>query len=918
MLLFGIIKLYLQIYRYTEMKISVHKRYWLIGLILCGQMYTFTNASHNLAGQITYRYLSPNTYEIVLTTYTDPFARGVDRCNADIEIWGKQGNNFIKIYTIEKIPRENGPSGTCSSPDKMGVFIRPKIKKNIYRTVYTFNGPGTFALRYFDVARVDNVKNMNNSGATAFYVETILYNNPFLGINTSPQLLNDPLDDACTNRLWTHNPGAYDPDGDSLAFSLIPCQQYDPPIIAAPIPVSNYQYPSNFGGSFTIDNQTGLITWDKPIQTGVYNISIYIEEFRNGRKLGSVIRDMAIFVKPCFNDPPIIKALSDTCVKPGQSLNFEVKVYDINPLDSVYFYLNNAGIGNNGPFSVTISPATFNPPLNFPVKTQMPNSIVTQFTWNVVCEHIRSQFYQVDFYAHDNLNYDPTLSANHITKIYVVPQPVRNLTATSIGRRILLTWEPHDCPNATGYKIYRSANSVSGLDTVCCKDQITGFAGYSEIATLYGWNQNSYVDSIVQFQSQYCYRVVAFFDNLLSCPSNEVCIPFKQDFPLITNDSIDITDINGRIFVSWAKPIQLDTNFFPKPYTYKLYRGNGLNPTQFTYIADFLFEDTTFFDSGMNTIVEPYSYKLELYDANNQLITNSNQASSIYLRANPLDKAMELQWSLNVPWVNDSIQIWRSDNGINGNYVWVGTVPGNYVSFKDKGLLNDFEYCYFVRSYGKYSAENLKKPLINDSQKTCGIPKDKTPPCLPGSDSIFVNSDCELFQVFLNWLSPDTNCAGDIDYYEIYFQPASSNEKIKIYQGKDTSFIYIDPNLSIAGCFYWRATDTVGNVSPFSEPFCTDNCPILILPNVFTPNGDGINDILVPIEARSIKSIEFQVYDRWGVLIHTSQNIQKLWDGNTKNGKPAADGVYFYVAKLEVDKSKPFIINRFGHFTLLR
>jgi gliding motility-associated-like protein len=881
-------------------------------------MYTFTNASHNLAGQITYRYLSPNTYEIVLTTYTDPFARGVDRCNVDIEIWGKQGNNFIKIYTIEKIPRENGPSGNCSSPDKMGVFIRPKIKKNIYRTVYTFNGPGTFALRYFDVARVDNVKNMNNSGATAFYVETILYNNPFLGKNTSPQLLNDPLDDACTNRLWTHNPGAYDPDGDSLAFSLIPCQQYDPPTIAAPIPVSNYQYPSNFGGSFTIDNQTGLITWDKPIQTGVYNISIYIEEFRNGRKLGSVIRDMAIFVKPCFNDPPIIKALSDTCVKPGQSLNFEVKVYDINPLDSVYFYLNNAGIGNNGPFSVSISPATFNPPLNFPVKTQMPNSIVTQFTWNVVCEHIRSQFYQVDFYAHDNLNYDPTLSANHITKIYVVPQPVRNLTATSIGRRILLTWDPHDCPNATGYKIYRSANSVSELDTVCCKDQITGLVGYSEIATLYGWNQNSYVDSIVQFQSQYCYRVVAFFDNLLSCPSNEVCIPFKQDFPLITNDSIDITDINGRIFVSWAKPIQLDTNFFPRPYTYKLYRGNGLNPTQFTYIADFPFEDTTFFDSGMNTIVEPYSYKLELYDGNNQLITNSNQASSIYLRVNPLDKAMELQWSLNVPWVNDSIQIWRSDNGINGNYVWVGTVPGNYVSFKDKGLLNDFEYCYFVRSYGKYSAENLKKPLINDSQKTCGIPKDKTPPCLPGSDSIFVNSDCELFQVFFNWLSPDTNCAGDIDYYEIYFQPASSNEKIKIYQGKDTSFIYIDPNLSIAGCFYWRATDTVGNVSPFSEPFCTENCPLLILPNVFTPNGDGINDILVPIEARSIKSIEFQVYDRWGVLIHTSQNIQKLWDGNTKNGKPAADGVYFYVAKLEVDKSKPFIINRFGHFTLLR
>jgi len=878
----------------------------------------YAEASHNLAGQITYRYLSPNTYEIVLTTYTDPFARGVDRCNADIEIWGKQGNNFIKIHTIEKIPRENGPNGSCSSPDKMGVFIRPKIKKNIYRTVYTFNGPGSFALRYFDVARVDNVKNMNNSGATAFYVETLLFNNPFIGTNSSPQLLNDPLDDACTNRLWTHNPGALDPDGDSLSFSLIACQQYDPPTISAPIPVSNYQNPGNFGGSFTIDRETGLITWDKPIQTGVYNISILVEEFRNGRKLGFVIRDMAIFVKPCFNDPPVIQALSDTCVKPGNTVNFTVKVFDINPLDSVYFYLNNAGIGNNGPFSVTVSPATFNPPLNFPVTSQMPNQIITQFSWNIVCEHIRSQFYQVDFYAHDNLNYDPTLSANHITKIRVVPQPVKNLTASGLGRRVLLSWDRHECSNATGYKIYRSGANVGTLDTVCCKDQLTGIVGYSEIATVFGWENNSYIDTIINFQTQYCYKVVAFFGELSSCPSNDICIPFKQDFPLITNDSIDVTDVSGRIFVSWAKPIQLDTNFYQKPYSYKLYRGEGFNPTSFTFVADFTFEDTTYFDSGMNTVVQPYSYRLDLLDGNNQLITNSNQASSIYLKINSLDKALELHWGLSVPWVNDSIQIWRSDNGINGTYQHVATVPGNYVSYKDKGLFNDFEYCYFVRSYGKYSAENIKRPLINDSQKTCGIPKDKTPPCLPSSDSIFVNSNCELFQVFFNWFTPDSNCAGDIDYYEIYFQPANNPQKIKIYQGKDTSFIFTEPKLSIAGCFYLTAIDTVGNVSPFSEPFCTDNCPILLLPNVFTPNGDGINDFLVPIDIRSVKSIKFLVYDRWGIPISTSENLQKLWDGNLMNGKPAADGVYFYVADIEVDKTQPFRIKRYGNITLLR
>lgn len=876
------------------------------------------HASHNLAGQITYKYLAPNTYEITLTTYTDPFARGVDRCNADIEIWGKQGNSFIKIHTIQKIPRENGPAGNCESPEKMGVFIRPKIKKNIYRTVFTFNGPGIFALRYFDIARVDNVKNMNNSGATAFYVETLLFNNPFIGINNSPLLLNDPLDDACTNKLWTHNPGAYDPDGDSLSFSLIPCQQYDPPNISAPIPVSNYQYPSAFGGSFSINPRTGLITWDKPLQPGVYNISILIKEFRNGRELGYVIRDMAIFVKPCFNDPPIIQTIKDTCVSPGQTLNFDVTVYDPNPFDSVYFYLNNAGQGNNGPFAVTSSPATFNPPVSFPITTTSPNSINLQFSWNVICDHIRPQFYQIDWYAHDNIGYDPTLAANHITTIQVVPTAVKNLNAIPLNRQILLTWDPHDCSNATGYIVYRS-NFASGtsLDSICCKDDLTGL-GYTPIATLYGHQATQYIDTLTTFQPEFCYRVVAFFGTVKSCPSPQICVPFKLDFPVMTNDSVDVTDaVNGSIFVSWAKPVEIDTNFYPRPYTYKLYRGTGFLPSNFTFVQSFVYEDTTFFDTGLNTVQNPFTYKVEVYDANNQFIAPSNEASSIYLTLTPLDKAMQLDWRMVVPWTNDSIQIWRSEDNINAPYIHVATVPGNYYSYKDKGLINGKTYCYYVLSFGKYFSQNLKNPIINASQKTCGIPIDMTPPCIPGRDSVLVSSDCERFQVFFQWVNPDTQCAGDIAYYSLYFQPAQSSTKELIYQGKDTVFIYVSPNLTIAGCFYMTATDTSGNTSPFSEPYCTDNCPLFVLPNIFSPNGDGINDFILPSDWRSIKSVKFWVYDRWGFLIHYSEDRTNLWDGTYK-GKPVADGVYYYAAEIEVDKAIPFTIRRFGNFTVLK
>ena len=72
-------------------------------LVLCSGF--ALRASHNLAGQITCRYLSPNTYEITLTTFTDPSQLGTDRCSANLELWSSSGS---KIGQIDDIPRING------------------------------------------------------------------------------------------------------------------------------------------------------------------------------------------------------------------------------------------------------------------------------------------------------------------------------------------------------------------------------------------------------------------------------------------------------------------------------------------------------------------------------------------------------------------------------------------------------------------------------------------------------------------------------------------------------------------------------------------------------------------------------------------------------------------------------------------
>jgi gliding motility-associated-like protein len=79
---------------------------------------------------------------------------------------------------------------------------------------------------------------------------------------------------------------------------------------------------------------------------------------------------------------------------------------------------------------------------------------------------------------------------------------------------------------------------------------------------------------------------------------------------------------------------------------------------------------------------------------------------------------------------------------------------------------------------------------------------------------------------------------------------------------------------------------------------CVDNCPVYELPNVFTPNGDGFNDLFRPFPYRQIESINIIIYNRWGQLVFESNNPEINWNGNDLNGNPLPDGVYFYVCEV--------------------
>jgi gliding motility-associated-like protein len=77
-----------------------------------------------------------------------------------------------------------------------------------------------------------------------------------------------------------------------------------------------------------------------------------------------------------------------------------------------------------------------------------------------------------------------------------------------------------------------------------------------------------------------------------------------------------------------------------------------------------------------------------------------------------------------------------------------------------------------------------------------------------------------------------------------------------------------------------------------------EDCEVAI-PNVFTPNGDGVNDVFT-FQAEGIKNLHCKIYNRWGNLIYAWDDILQGWNGTTlHDGRIVSDGVYYYVADLE-------------------
>ena len=84
--------------------------------------------------------------------------------------------------------------------------------------------------------------------------------------------------------------------------------------------------------------------------------------------------------------------------------------------------------------------------------------------------------------------------------------------------------------------------------------------------------------------------------------------------------------------------------------------------------------------------------------------------------------------------------------------------------------------------------------------------------------------------------------------------------------------------------------ETISEAVVFAGNFNTED----VVPNVFSPNGDGENDLLRFIRVNDTEEFKITIYNRWGAVIYESTNANVSWDGNSPGGKLATAGVYFF------------------------
>lgn len=370
------------------------KRFIIVLFLLC--LVKFTQASHIYGGDINYKNIAGNTYEISLILYGDCSGGSYPNLFTSspvIEIYNNgsffqnlsltiSGNPGLEVTPICPAQANNTSCQGGSQPGVAQFIFKKQVTLNAQSNSWRFIFNGNLGVS--GAGRSGSITNITTNGANASVMQLEATLNNSLAPNNSSTYSTIPTPFFCINTQQEYNQGAIDIDGDILSFDLI-----DGLDANSPTGLVNYIAPFTFNaplgtaaGNFFFNNVNGQMSFMPNIQQQALVVS-KVTETRNGIIVGTSMREMTFVVlNSCNNQSPsgyivntnlgtiVNQETIEVCNVGSSVLNFSIQAVDPNG-DKVAANVN--GLPANAISTVTNNNTT-NPVVN--ISFTMPSPFV--------------------------------------------------------------------------------------------------------------------------------------------------------------------------------------------------------------------------------------------------------------------------------------------------------------------------------------------------------------------------------------------------------------------------------------------------------------------------------------------------------------------------------------------------------------
>lgn len=869
------------------------KRVVFVFFILISSLSSF--AHHTKGGWMSYEYLgrgindtSKLRYKITLKVYMI-CAATPQQVDNPINLTFFNGNNqFIENVSVPIVDNINIQN--CFAPQcNPCISPIPSICYKIvtYETIKelspSLNG---YTISYQRCCRIDILANVQSKGDNVGDTWTIkipgtqiLSDAP---INSSPIFTTDDTTIICARNFFTYKFQATDADGDSLSYSFDPAYDGTPPpsvpnpLTAANPPYNTVPYISPFsafeplGAGATINPNTGLVSGIAP-DIGEYVVTVLVTEYRNGIAFATSRKSLHIQVASCTPVSVNLNPQYSVCNSYTNSFSNNTT----NPSGTTYFW--NFGDSKSGAQNTSTS-AT-------PTHTYSDTGI---FKLKLTV----------------TLNGQCTNSDSSIVKVY--PGFLPDFASTGQCKNTQIQFKDQ---TKTNYGVVNSwlwdfGDTSSSANT----------SNLQNPQHIYSASGN-YTVSLSVTNSKGCADII----------TKPITITDKPGLT-VTNDtlicSIDTLQLNatGSGTTFWTPNYNINNQNNPAPLV------SPKNPT--TYYV---------------TLTDPFGCKTTdsvFVDVKQFVTIDAGKDTGICqgdaIQLSPISDALHYKWSPAAPLNNDTAKYPIAMPATTTTFYVIGNIgkcqsndsvtirvaplPGSLAStdtaicvgkqiqlHASGGSLYTWTPAFFLNN------PNIPDPVANPVRSityvvairdTLGCPKTVFDTVIvrvqniiadagPRDTSIVVNQPLQLNGTggqFYLW-SPATGLNN----------PAILNPVATLTDNMD----YVLTVSNAAGCF---DMDTI-SIKVFKVPAG------LYIPNAFTPNADGLNDLFRPIALGMKQITYFKIFSRWGELIFSTTEQNKGWDGTFK-GRPQDAAVYVWIVEgIDYQDKK---ITQKGTVTLIR